>query len=67
MKSKLSKEELKQRIGILKGMSYRPSKEDIKAFLNPPDPMSKEEIAGRAMVDDDFGMPDRLKKKPGKS
>lgn len=58
---KYSKEELERRKQIIREMSYKPSKEDIKRFLTPPGPMTEREKQGRAMVDDDFGISEEAK------
>lgn len=60
---KLSKDELKRRVEILKNMSYKPSEEEIKQFLSPPRKRTEEELQGYAMVDDDFGLSEEAKQR----
>ncbi len=63
---KLDKEELKQRLEILKNMSRKPTKEEVELFLAPSRKRTDKELESYAMVEDDFGLSDEAKQRMAK-
>lgn len=63
---KLDKEELKQRLEILKNMSRKPTKEEVELFLAPSRKRTDKELESYAMVEDDFGLSEEAKQRMAK-
>jgi cell division septal protein FtsQ len=66
IKMKLDKEELKQRLEILKNMSRKPTKKEVELFLAPSRKRTDKELESYAMVEDDFGLSEEAKQRMAK-